>query len=108
MERNPDYVNFYEPRNGHTWYTKTCDDFIVGRLHGHYTIEQCLLYITYTNQTLANLTAAELETFWNVDLMNPRYQHVCYWAEIHPEDPRVQEVLNRIRALLLEVQGIVQ
>lgn len=105
-DRDLNHVEFHDPQSGRTWTVKDVDEFIVSRLHGDYNLDQCLIYVTYTNVSLANITAAELERFWNNVLMNPRNPHVAYWAEIPREDPRAQMVLIRIRVLLLQVQGI--
>lgn len=104
--RDLNHVEFHDPRTGRTWTVKDVDEFVVGRLHGDYNLDQFLGYITYTNVSLANITAAELERFWNNVLMNPRNPHVAYWAAIPREDDRAQVVLNRIRVLLMQIQGI--
>ena len=105
MDWNGDHVEFEYP-NGHKWTTNTIDEFIVGRLHGGYDINQILLYITFNNLSLANITIAELESFWSQELKDPKNLHISYWENMKLNDPRVQTVLKRIETLLEQLKAI--
>lgn len=91
--------------SGRTWTANAIEELIVGRKHGDHNFNQILLYITYNNVSLAGITVAELELFWNNVLMHDR-SRIDYWENMHRGDPRLQGVLNRINTLLVQAQAV--
>lgn len=105
MDWNGDHVEF-EYSNGHKWTTNSIDEFVVGRIHGGYYINQIQFFITFSNLSLASITVAELESFWDQELKNPKNLHIPYGENMKLNDPRVQTVLNRMKPLFEQLQAI--
>lgn len=99
MNQYLNHIEFYDPQSGRTWTVDTVDKFIVGHIHGGFTFDQVLLYITHNNPSLAGITAVELEIFWHRFLMDHTKPLIANWANLRCSDPRVQAVLNRIAVL---------
>lgn len=102
-------VIFHNPHNGRAWTANTIDEFVVGRIHGRYSMDQICLYITYNNMSLANITVDELERFWNNTLMMVKdTPQITFWSTKTREDEMVQRVLQRITNLLMQVTTILE
>lgn len=82
--------------NGRLWTVNAVDEFIVGRVHGGYDVNDILLYITYNHVNLAGINVAELESFWDNVLEDPNAPRLSYWAKKNRGDPEVRKVLNSI------------
>lgn len=82
--------------NGRLWTVNAVDEFIVGRVHGGYDINDILLYITYDNTNLGGIIVAELESFWYDVLEDPNAPRLSNWARRNRGDPSVRKVLNSI------------
>lgn len=100
MDTDPNQVG---SSNYRTWTTHDIDELVVGRVHGGYDFNRIVLYIRLNNPDLNEITAAELERFWN-DVLVPGRTHIARWTRLVYEHPEVQRVLNRIRAMLI-VEG---
>lgn len=77
-------------------------------MYGGYDINQILRYVVSNNASLAGITAGELDIFWNNVLMDPTTPHMSHWMKMHREDPKVQNVLDRIRISLMQVTVVLE
>lgn len=90
---------------GRQWISNAVNEFIIGRIHGDYNINQILLYLPIHNRNLVGITAAELERFWTNVLQSPNQPYLTRWAVMPRDDRNVQLMLNSISAALAEAQA---
>lgn len=89
---------------GRQWISNAVNEFIVGRIHGGYDINQILLYLPVNNRNLVGITAQGLERFWTNVLQSPNQPHIPRWAAMPRDDPRVQMMLDSISTTLARAQ----
>lgn len=99
---------FHNLQTGRHWTLDSIDELIVGRMYGGYDITQILRYVTSNNASLAGITAAELDVFWNNVLMDPTTPHMVHWMRMDRNGPEVQAVLDRIRTSLMQVTVVLE
>lgn len=106
MNRERNFVEFWDPNTGRIWTANAVDEFIVGKVHGRYDMKTILRYITYTYTSLTSMDLEELQEFWDETLMTSTKLHYAHWATTPRDDPKVQKVLNRVSTLLAEANCV--
>lgn len=94
----PKPTGLYDASSGRIWPLEAVNRFVVGRMYGSYDFDQSCLHLDLAYEGFASLTSAELLRFWNVVVTNsPIFSS---WNNKSPEDTKVKEVLEDIKALM--------
>lgn len=87
-------IELYDAFTGRSWPRKAVDLLVVSRIHGAYSWTQTSVHLVLFSKEFTDLTASELERFWN-DLL-PKTNILRWWSSRTPKDAAVKKVLKYI------------